>query len=334
MNMQTLRWIVAAGICFVMGCSPLSTTVKPVKTDICAELVSKKTVVRNMDTVAIFPLADYSRDQSFLHNPRYGINLKVMEAITDELNGRGISVLNQEDVNGFLVSEGIIAVVKKSSDAASPEWELQKRPHSKLMQANLVHMMSQNAKGDFNDNKELEGVNVGLSKEKVKELGEELGADKIIRGQIIEYGFGETKNLNPMNGWLAVLLGGLAEGSGAFVYQEGYEKGLPDSSWTSKYIYDNELGQGPGANIPPKLTQCFVQLRLYLQDVKTGKIEWSNRTEIKFSPTWLLNYDENQPKNMTDKAIQKGVSDLMLNLFNGAVSKSATVTKEAVPENK
>jgi hypothetical protein len=310
-------------VSFLVGGSSLSTTIQPVKTNVSANKVSKQTVVRDMNTVAIFPLADYSRKQSFLQNPRYGINLKVMEAITDEFVSRGITVLNQEDVNGFLMKEGIIAVINKTEDASTPEWELMNNPHEAVQQANIVHMLSQDKSGGFSDNKAIDGVTVGLSKEKIKEIGKRLEVDKIIRGQIIEYGFSETKNLNPANGWLTVLLGGLAEGAGAFVYQEGYEKGLPDSSWTSKYIYSNEMGQGPGANIPPKLTQCYVQLRLYLQDVKTGKIEWSNRTEIKFSPTWLMNYDENQPKNMTDKSIEKGVALLMGDLFKAAPLKKA-----------
>jgi len=319
-----IKLLSVGSISFLVGCaSPLSTTVKPVATNVSAEKITTQTVVKNMNTVAIFPLADYSREQSFLHNPRYGINLKVMEAITDQFLSRGITVLNQEDVNGFLVKEGVIAVVKKTKDVSTPEWEMMNNPHEKVQQANIAHMMSQDATGDFSDNKALDGVKVGLSGGKIREIGTKLGADKIIRGQIIEYGFDETKSLNPANGWLAVLLGGLAEGAGAFVYQEGYEKGLPDSSWTSKYIYSSQVGGGPGANIPPKQTNCFVQLRLYLQDVKTGKIEWSNRTEIKFSPTSLLNYDENQPKNMTDKSIEKGVALLMGDLFKGNMVKKS-----------
>ncbi|MDP8262199.1 MAG: hypothetical protein P9M13_02720 [Candidatus Ancaeobacter aquaticus] len=35
---------------------------------------------------------------------------------------------------------------------------------------------------DFGDNKVLDGVKVGLSKGKVREIGKTLGADKIIRG--------------------------------------------------------------------------------------------------------------------------------------------------------
>lgn len=311
-------------VSFLIGCaSPLSTTVQPVKTNVSAEKITAPTVVRGMNTVAIFPLADYSKEQSFLHNPRYGINLKIMEAITDQFVSRGITVLNQEDVNGFLVKEGIITVVKRTKDVSTPEWELMNNPHEAVQKANIAHMMSQDNTGDFSNNKALEGVKVGLSTGKIREIGAKLGVDKIIRGQIIEYGFDETKSLNPSNGWLAVLLGGIAEGSGAFVYQEGYEKGLPDSSWASKYIYSNEMGNGPGANIPPKQTNCFVQLRLYLQDVKTGKIEWSNRTEIKFSPTSLLNYDENQPKNMSDKSIEKGVALLMGDLFKGNLAKKS-----------
>ena len=259
-------FVILAGFMSFIGCAttvkPVATTVKPVKTNVTAEKISTQTVVKDMNTVAIFPLADYSKEQSFLCNPRYGINLKVMEAITDGLVSRGITVLNQEDVTGFLISEGIIAVMNKNvEDVSNPQWELMNNPHEKVQQANLVHMMAQDTTGDFSDNKVLDGVKVGLSKGKVKEIGNTLGADKIIRGQIIEYGFNETKSLNPINGWLAVLVGGLAEGSGAFVYQQGYEKGLPDSSGISKYVYSNDMGSGPGANIPPKLSNCYVQIQ-------------------------------------------------------------------------
>jgi len=59
-----------------IGCQHVATTVKPVKTNVTAEKISTQTVVKDMNTVAIFPLADYSKEQSFLRNPRYGINLK------------------------------------------------------------------------------------------------------------------------------------------------------------------------------------------------------------------------------------------------------------------
>ena len=100
------------------------------------------------------------------------------------------------------------------------------------------------------------------------------------------------------------------------MYQQGYEKGFPDSSGISKYVfYSNDMGSGPGANIPPKLSNCYVQIRLYLQDVKSGKILWNNRIETRFTPPSTLAYDDNQPKKMTDDSISKAVDTLLEDLF-------------------
>lgn len=308
--------IFASVVAFLAGCSPVGSTIKPVTTNVTAKKYTRKVVVKDTQKVAIFPFADYSKEQSFLKNPKWGINRKIMEEVADAFIARGITVSNQEDVDGLLKSEGIISCMKPSDDPSSPEWELANKPHSKIMRADMINMISQDTRREPNDSNAIQGVTAGLSKEKVKELGRRLGVDKIIRGRIIEYGFADTKSLNPMNGLLPLVVGGLVEGMGAYVYQDAYETGLPGPSWTaSDLVYDYEMGQGPGINLPSKQRSCFVQVRLYMQDTSDGSILWSNRVEIRFSPTSLLNYDENHPKNMTDKSIQGGVQLLMEDLF-------------------
>lgn len=306
----------ASAFAFLAGCSPVGSTIKPVETNVTAKKITKKVVVKDTQKVAIFPFADYSREQSFLRNPKWGINRKIMEEVADSLIARGITVSNQEDVNGLLRSEGIISCMKHSDDVSSPEWELANKPHEKIMRANMINMMSQDTRNEPTESKVIQGVTVGLSKAKVMELGKKLGVDKVIRGRIIEYGFADTKSLNPMNGLLPVIFGGLVEGMGAYVYQDAYETGLPGDSWiASQYVYDYEMGQGPGINLPSKQRSCFVQMRIYLQDTSDGAILWSNRAEIKFTPQSSMAYDDNHPKNMTDKSIQGGVQILMEDLF-------------------
>jgi len=48
---------------------------------------------------------------------------------------------------------------------------------------------------------------------------------------------------------------------------------------------------------------------------------WTNRTEIEYTP----NSDSNHPKVMFDKAVKKGIDELMGNFFSNTSSPAAAL---------
>lgn len=84
---------------------------------------------------------------------------------------------------------------------------------------------------------------------------------------------------------------------------------------------------------------AVVQVRIYAQDVRTGDVLWSNRSEIEYTPCSYFAFSDTHPKVMFDKAVKQGVKVLMDNFFKDArqvLSQSANqgVTAETISEEK
>lgn len=65
---------------------------------------------------------------------------------------------------------------------------------------------------------------------------------------------------------------------------------------------------------------AVVQVRIYAQDAATGKVLWSNRAEMEYTPKSYFAYDQTHPKVMFDKAVKEGVKALMDSFFSDAES--------------
>ncbi len=167
--------------------------------------------ISNIKKVAVFPFADYSYQQDSIRPDEWGGNIKIQEAILDHLVAHGLSVAVQEDVNTLLVDHDIIrpidkaylvegTVDKKSNDnpldnVASPEYTLVNHTYTQVMRDEIIDIISKGGskhKAQKKNSPVIQGVTVGLSKEKVVELAQALDVDLIIRGRIIDYGIKET----------------------------------------------------------------------------------------------------------------------------------------------
>jgi hypothetical protein len=316
-------------IIFLAGCSSL--TLK--KSSYVANPSGPSFNPGNIRRVAIFPFADYSYQQSFVEPLRWGLNTEVIEDLTDEFIKKGIMVVAQEDVNGLLISEDIMKPVETEEvasaleriqdnlqnelSAISPEYELKRKGHSEEMYAEIKGMTNdKNKEAVLNRVLEnlslkepvLQGATVSLSGNKIKELGAGLGADVIVRGRIIEAG-NLKKTANPAfsnQGVVSSILNPLkifffgqgdAYASLGYAQQEKYEDGILDA-----YSFK---ASPTGTNV------ALVEIRIYLQDVKTGEIIWSGRAESTYNPNIFKKY----PKDMFDKVVRKTTVSLARDLF-------------------
>ncbi|MCP4714585.1 MAG: hypothetical protein GY868_05655 [Deltaproteobacteria bacterium] len=173
-------------------------------------------VLSGIRNVAVFPFADYSHQQDQMPTDTWGGNIKIIEEITDHLIAHGLTVAIQEDVNTLLVDQNIIRPLDKdkylipgsyeeeddtSSKVGTPEHEIANYEHSPDMQMEIMNIIKRNkksAKPKVSNSPILQGATVGLTRDKVMELGQHLNVDLIIRGRIIDYGFKDIGTLNPL----------------------------------------------------------------------------------------------------------------------------------------
>jgi hypothetical protein len=228
---------------------------------------------------AIFPLADYSHQQSFIRPLEWGGNRTIIETITDRFIAHGIGVVLQDDLEALLMAQGVLRLPPSSSVGAdvsphdrfaqrtlisnTPEFELFWGMHDQTMRDEIQAVVKSQdyfKSGGliFHPSSEplLQGVTSGLSKEKIIELSRLLNVDLIIRGRILEYGFK-----------------------------------------------------------PSRSASSVVQVRLYAQDATSGDLLWSNRAEFEITHPNGLASAPGQQKALFDRATRELIDALMADFF-------------------
>ena len=369
MNKNVLK-VLAIVLC-IAGCGgSLKETVAP--SGVALMDNNQKSAI-GVSKVAVFPFSDYSHQQSALRTDLWGGNVKILEEVTDSFVAHGIQVAIQEDVNSLLIDNQIIQPVasqqlvfgtagadtpeQRSKIIGTPEYDLVNIQHSDEMREAIIDVIKNEKALEYAQTPPvktpvLQGATVGLSREMVKYLGEEMGADLIIRGRIIEYGYKEVNTYNPLKrGFLPVLYEPIKDVFLGAPDQDHYEADLGD-------VYVSQLGNGLGfwlgeqtrrdvtgtwdtlmhnsfgliAELHPrkKDVSTIVQLRMYAQDVNTGDIIWSNRVETEFNPGTGMNFKSKHPKTMFDRNIKRGVKLLMDDLFSCISLQAAAPGEEGV----
>jgi hypothetical protein len=142
---------------------------------------------------------------------------------------------------------------------------------------------------------------VGLTKDKIIEIGQILNADIIFRGRIIDYGFKdvESKSLS-YRGFFAII-------GQCFV-----------DLFSSSKDYDQTDRKNAKRS-------AVVQIRIYAQDTSTGDMVWTNRTEIEYTPNSRKAYNSKHPKVMFDAAVHEGIDELMGSFFSNTSSAAAAL---------
>lgn len=353
MKRKIFESIVFFCVIFITGCTHLSYKNSFSNTRIKADTESQKIKIKK---IAIFPFADYSYDQEFIKPLLWGLNSRILEDLTDEFIKRGIMVTVQEDTQGLLISEGIISPFdrselneslymireelkkegrKKTYSDLSLEKELQRKDYSKemiceieksieninpqeqdvneeeLILSRLLTMLSLGRRGTTAG-----GVTVGLSREKIIDLGRKLDVDVIVRGRLIEAGTLEKTGgpafsnqgvipffLGPVKDFLI----GRQDKGGAIGYarKKEYEKDLVDTYSVKHY--------------PTGKKSSVIQVRIYLQDARNGEIIWSGRAEATCEPGIFKEYH----KELFDSVSKKVCSALAEDLFEDPLEAQA-----------
>jgi len=305
--------------CTIMSCKTggdLKCNIEPTATPNIKFYPAENTVqIQGIRKAAILPFADYSAQQEPIEYREWGGNIKIMEEIIDQLTSHGISVVIQEDINSLLVDNDIIKPIDEDyliygtldesanskQSIGSPEYELENFEHSEAMQDELRNIIQDNKSNKNPKSPKLQGATVGLSKDKIIEIGQILEADLIFRGRIIEFGYKDVGTYNLKYRSLFSLIGHFFKN--IVTSNKNYDKNAPKNAKRS----------------------AVVQIRMYAQDTSTGDMVWTNRTEIEYSPESKYAYESNHPKVMFDKAVKKGVDELMGSFFSNTTSPAAAL---------
>ena len=372
---QSLLFVLLTGILSVLGCSGATqTTISPTPTSNVRYVPADNTVVlAGIRTVAIFPFADYSHQQNHLDTEEWGGNIKIVEEVTDQFTAHGITVVVQEDVNTMLVDEKVIRPIDKDKfliygttdqtdenykKISTPEYEVANVKHSPDMADEIKKIVDLSGKNKKNLSATpvLQGATVGLTKEKITELGSRLGVDIIVRGRILNYGYKNIGTVNPLyRGFIPVVIDSVKDMMYGATNAYGYENDLENVEnmavgGSLGYAVGEKIQNGatygaPGLAIgaasgwmasqhPKKAKRmAVVQVRLYAQNATNGEVLWTNRAEIEYTPKSNFAYNETHPKTMFDNAVKSGIKQLMDDFFKEAAeySTKAPVEEPAAP---
>lgn len=269
--------------------------------------------IKGIRRAAILPFADYSAQQESIAYRKWGGNIKIMEEIIDQLTSRGITVVIQEDINSLLVDNDIIKPIDDeyliygtleesvSNGIESPEYELENFPHSEAMQEELKKIIETTKPTDKQPSPVLQGATVGLTKDKIIEIGQILGADIIFRGRIIYYGFKDVETNSLSHRGIFPVIG---------------------QFFVNMFSSSKDYNQSDRKNAK---RSAVVQIRIYAQDTSTGDMVWTNRTEIEYTPNSRMAHNSKHPKVMFDAAVKKGIDELMGNFFSNTTSPAAAL---------
>ncbi len=284
------RMIAVLVVLTAVGCGGIESmtqTIAPSPTPNVEFIPTDNTIyISGIRKVAVFPFADYSKQQGQLNSDEWGGNIKIQEAVLDQLIAHGLSVAVQEDVNTLLVDHDIIRPIDGErylingtvnsatdnnplNDISSPEFTREYHTYTQVMRDEITRMVGKNKsiyKKKGSNSPVLQGATVGLSKDKVVELAEALDVDLIIRGRILDFG------MIPK-----------AQGVGDF--------GKPSA---------------------------VMQVRIYAQDGETGDVMWSNRVEMEYEPGSTMISNKAQARKSYNQVVQKGVKALMDEFFSEA----------------
>ena len=256
-------------------------------------------------TIVVLPFADYS----YAENVKAATmrNLTIMESLIDTLASRGFMVPVQEDVFGYLIDNRIIGAVSPQDNS---QWA-ELRNLERELESGWSDKMNDEIRGLINQQKRLnyprlvsvnnpmEGPNMHnrMDKKMITRIGRDFKADYVLRGRIIEY------TLRQENIWCPARQGVLP-----FIYRTATRLifGIAKSD---DYDLIGNIGDVYGDT-----PQAVVHLRIWVQNTETGKVIWTNRTEVDAAPKSI--YADRKAVTLFDTSVRKAVSSLMDDFYN------------------
>ncbi len=315
-------------LAFGISCGQsVKETVKP---------VTPATAGGQFKRVVIVPLADYTKASSLEDYCRR--NTLVNESLQDAFYRAGFISAAEEDVVQYLVDRGVIQAAKRgsgSSRTAAIDQEL-REGWSDEMKEELQGVIKANMTSESGSDQDQKTI--ALDRKILAGLAETFGADYVVRGRIIEFNSGQTDSFNPIRTGLIPMV--FNSGQRTFLgvaESEGYEK--IDTDLTESYNRMRAFGWGLGGALTGligdrqgRVTDITVQVRLLVQNPKTGEVLWLNRAEACARPSSAF-ADQGQDA-LTASAIEQVANSLVADFASayGSGRIPITVKQVAAPE--
>ncbi|MBN1277663.1 MAG: hypothetical protein JXA35_09245 [Deltaproteobacteria bacterium] len=261
------------------------------------------------EKAVILPFADYT--PAFSPYSYWRRNVLVLEALQDELYKAGIISAVQEDVTKYLLDRGIIQRPRQMSIETTALKGLREEGWSDEMKKEFDAAIYQNMANDAAWKKGLQDQKgIAMDSKMLNDIGNAFDSKYIIRGRIIEFRSSHDDTFDPFRtGILPFIfktgqrtIFGVAKSDtyetidkvvigaalGAVI---GHTDSIISPSDSSEYRNWNSLiwgslGAGAGylADKGGRVPKATVQLRILVQDAKTGEIVWLNRAEVSTAP--------------------------------------------------
>lgn len=216
-------------------------------------------------SMVVLPFADYSYADD-LSESSFKRNIAVMEALTDQLSGKGYRLPAYEDTVKYLIDNDIVKVVSfegqgSGNYASSLQNELDTGEWSDQMKNELRKQIQIQDKSSSQPSQ-------GMDKLTIARIGSDFKADYILRGRILKYDFRDTDDSwNPLKRGLIPII--FPDATNRFLF------GIANPEFYD--MVDDFATRGVVGN-------ALVHLRVWVQDASTGEVIWTNRAEVKVTP--------------------------------------------------
>jgi hypothetical protein len=315
----------------------------------CGQFVSEKLSVSSSappqvctgKKIVVLPFADYSYEEDAARAFRR--NIDIMDNLTARLTEKGFRLPVQEDLLKYLSDNSIVKLNDKMAAQSASRGTVQGllsddeswSPDMKMELAKLANP------GQKQFDPPAQGQSTALDNVTLAKIAASFDADLIMRGRIIRFDLGEENTWDPLKrGLLPVVFGGTSRALFGVTNSETYDEygtmlagaalGMAIGS-VAEFPYDETekinpdrfnasiwglggAGLGYMASKGGHANQAAVQLRLWVQDPKTGEVIWTNSVKVLVKPQTI--FAETREDKLFDTAITQAVAALAKDFVN------------------
>jgi hypothetical protein len=183
---------------------------------------------------------------------------------------------------------------------------------------------------------------IALDREFLQNMGQDFGTDYVVRGRIIEFGTDQKDSFNPVRtGMIPFVFKSSKRTIFGVAESETYENIDVDQDLMEGYDRMRGFGWGAGQFVTGligdkegRVNGATVQVRLLVQDAKTGEVVWLNRAEACSTPNSA--FADQEPDTLIAKAIDQVISSLVADFasafHSGRIAETGQVAeKEEAP---
>ncbi len=284
--------------------------------------------------VAIVPFADHTANSSL--SDHFRRNTMVLEALQDALYGAGFISAAEEDVVKYLVDRGVIRTSSgnaNTSGTALLEKEMSWGWSSQMKEeiGDVISSANQHSGGKKGPE------SIALDRQTLINLGDVFAADYIVRGRIVEYRADQIDSFNPLRtGMIPIVFKSGQRAGMGIAESEMYEYFDKDDVvdydlmrnffWGAGGFLTGLIGEKQG-----RVPGATVQIRVLVQDAKTGDVVWLNRAEACSLPRSAFS-DPNTEllfAKAVDRAVNSLVDDFASAFASGRIAKSAEAVSDS-----